>query len=389
MNGSGEVAIVGIGETTYYKRGRSPVSELMLSHEAIRNAAADAGLDPRRIDGYASFSDDNTKPAALAAALGAERLSYSNMVWGAGGGGCAAAVGNAAAAVQANLADYVVVYRGLAQAGSGRFGRGDYPGSGEPPYLDFFPYGVFAPVQGIALQVRRFMHDHGITQDPLAAVALTSNRHAQRNPRALMYGRPLTRQMYDESRWIAEPFHLYDCCQESDGAAAVIVTSMERARDLDGPSVRVLGGMQGAIPRFAARDASNPTFGSANFPNVAKRLYERTGVTPDMVDVVQVYENFTGGVVTALIEHGFCAPEEANDFMTEDTFRWDGGRLPLNTSGGNLAEAYIHGLELVVEAVRQLRGQSTAQVAGARTAMVVGGPYDQYVSNLLLRKEES
>ena len=356
----------------------------MLAVEAIRRAADDAGLDVRAIDGFASYSDDRTKPTTLAAALGVRELAFSNMVWGAGGGGCVAAVGNAAAAVLAGIADHIAVYRGLAQGAGARFGAGAYPGTGEPPYLDFVPHGLFTPAMGIALQVKRFMHDHGITQHPLAAVALASYRHAQRNPRAIMYGRPLTREEYDRSRWIAEPFHLYDCCQESDGAAALIVTTVERARDMRPPVVRIAGAAQGAIPRFAARDASNPSFGSANFPSVARRLYKRSGIRPDDVDVVQCYENFTGCVVTALIEHGFCAPEEANEFMTEDTFRYDGGALPLNTSGGNLAEAYIHGLELAVEAVRQVRGESTAQVAGAHTAVVIGGPYDQYVSNLAL-----
>jgi acetyl-CoA acetyltransferase len=378
--------IVGIGETPYYKRGAAPVSEAMLTFDAVRRAAADAGIDPRDIDGYASYSDDRTLPTMLAAALHAHEISFSNMVWGSGGGGCAAAVGNAAAAVRAGIARHVVVYRGLAQGTGGRFGRGAYPGSGEPPFLDFMPHGVFTPAQGIALQVRRFMHEHGIGQDPLAAIALTSYRHAQRNPRAVMYGRPLTRERYDESRWIAEPFHLYDCCQENDGAAALIVTSTERAADLPQRAVTVAGAMQGAIPRHSARDRSSAPFGSANFTGVAARLFARTGLSPADVDVLQVYENFTGGVMVALVEHGFCAPEEVETFMTEEAFRWDGGRLPLNTSGGNLAEAYIHGLELVVEAVRQVRGESTSQVPGVHTAMVVGGPFDQIVSNLVLQE---
>lgn len=382
-----DVAIVGVGETAYYTRGASPVSEAMLTFEAVRAAATDAGLDPRDIDGFASYSDDRTKPTELAGMLGSHDLSFSNMVWGAGGGGCAAAVANAAAAVAAGISEHVVVYRGLAQSTGGRFGRGAYPGSGEPPFLDFMPYGLFTPAQGIALQVRRFMDTHGVTQDPLAAVALTSYRHAQRNPRAVMFGRPLTREQYDASRWIAEPFHLYDCCQENDGAAALVVTTLERARDLRHLPVVVAGGMQGAVPRHSARDASSAPMGAANFGRVATRLYERTGITPDDVDVVQCYENFTGGVVVALVEHGFCQPEEANTFMTEDTFRFDGGALPLNTSGGNLAEAYIHGLELVLEAVRQVRGASTSQVPDVATSMVIGGPFDQVVSNLVLTKE--
>ena len=389
LNGhSGKLAIVGIGETEFYKRGASPHSELALTLQAVRRAASDAGLDVRAIDGFASFSNDATTPDKLAATLGSHNLAWGNMVWGGGGGGCVAAIGNAAAAVAAGIANYVVVYRGLSQ-GNARFGAGGYPATGEHGYLDFRPHGLLAPSQSIALQVRRFMHVHGISPEPLAAVALTSYRHAQSNPRAIMNGKPLTRAQYDGARWIVEPFRLYDCCQENDGAAAVIVTTLERAHDLSARPAHIAGAMQGATPRFAGRDAAATAFGSANFMLVARRLYEATGLTPSDVDVVQCYENFSGCVVAALIEHGFCDPEEANDFMTEETFRYDGGRLPLNTSGGNLAEGYIHGLQLVNEAVRQVRGESTCQVVDASCAMVIGGPFDQYVSNLVIAKESN
>jgi acetyl-CoA acetyltransferase len=385
MRASGtSVAIVGVGESTYYKRGAAPVDELVLTCDAVLAAARDAGLDPRDIDGFASFSDDRTHPTRLGGVLGSRAISFSNMVWGSGGGGCAAAVGNAAAAVVAGLASHVVVYRGLAQGPGSRFGQGDYPDGGDNSYADFIPYGMFAPVHGCALQTRRFMHEHSVTQDPLAAIALTSYAHAQRNPRAVMHGRALDRETYNASRWIAEPFHLFDCCQESDGAAAVIVTSLDRARDLNKPPVLILGAAQGSVPRQLGRDRTSPPFSSANFGATAARVFSRAGVGPGDVDVLQAYENFTGGVMVSLVEHGFCAPDEVDEFMTEETFRWDGGRLPLNTSGGNLAEAYIHGLELVNESVRQVRGESTCQVSDAEVAMVIGGPFDRVVSNLVL-----
>lgn len=355
----------------------------MLTFEAVRRAADDAGLDPRRIDGFASFSSDRNDPEALAQAFGAPELNFRNMVWGGGGGGCAAAIGNAAAAVAAGLASYVVVYRGLAQGQFGRFGQGAYPTGLDNPFADFAPHGMFAPVHGCALHTRRFMHMHGVGVNALASIALTSYRHAQRNPRAVMYGRPLTREMYDESRWIAEPFHLFDCCQENDGAAAVIVTTRERCADLRQRPVRIVAAAQGCDVGYGRRDRYSD-FASSNFRNVSAQLYERSGLLPSDIDVVQAYENFTGGVMLALVEHGFCQPEEVNDFVTEETLRWDGGSLPLNTSGGNLAEAYIHGLELVNEAVRQMRGESTCQVEGARTGMVIGGPFDSPVSDLIL-----
>jgi acetyl-CoA acetyltransferase len=389
MNGIGGVSIVGIGESAYYRHGKSPTSEFMLAFEAVQRAVADAGVDPREVDGYASFSADRNEPENLALAIGAREVNFANMVWGGGGGGCAAAIGNAAAAVVAGLARYVVVYRGLAQGQFGRFGQGNYPSPADNPFVDFLPHGMFAPVHSCALHTRRFMELYGVRQDALAAIALTSYRHAQRNPRAVMYGRPLTREMYDESRWIAEPFHLFDCCQENDGGAAVIVTTTERAADLRDDPVSILAAAQGTEVGHMRRDRFCPDFASSNFRTVAPQLFARAGLTPADIDVVQAYENFTGGVMIALVEHGFCAAEEVNDFMTEETFRFDGGSLPLNTSGGNLAEAYIHGLELVIEAVRQLRGESTSQVDRARTCLVIGGPFDNPVSDLLLASPEA
>ena len=383
MFGSG-VDIVGIGETQYCKRGEATEPEFLMACTAVLRAAGDADIDPRDIDGFASFANDRNDAVHLARALDVREVNFANMVWGGGGGGCAAAIGNAAAAVSAGLATYVVVYRALAQGQFGRFGRTGYATTGVA-YPDFYPYGMMAPAHGIALHTRRFMHRYGISQDPLAAIALASYAHAQRNPRAVMYGRPLTREKYDASRWITEPFHLYDCCQETDGAAAVILTSSDRARD-SRQAVPIVSAAQGTEPRHLAADASCQGYTTGNFEHVAARLWERAGLKPADINVVQAYENFTGGVMMALVDHGFCAPEEVHGFMTPETFSWDGGKLPLNTSGGNLAEAYVHGLELVTEAVRQMRGESTCQVADARTALVIGGPRDAPVSNLILSK---
>jgi acetyl-CoA acetyltransferase len=203
----------------------------------------------------------------------------------------------------------------------------------------------------------------------------------------MMYGRPLTREQYDASRWIAEPFHLYDCCQENDGAAAVIVTTAERARDLSATPAYIAAAAQGNQPRPLGADGEDEYFASSNLRPVAERLFAQAGMTPADIDVAQVYENFTGGVVMALVDGGFCAADEVNEFITEKNLSWSGGKLPLNTSGGNLAEAYIHGLELVNEAVRQIRDESTCQVADVHTSMVIGGPTDAPISSLILTRE--
>ncbi len=383
----GRVAIAGIGESTYYKRGEAKEPEFVLGLKAILAACADAGVDPRDVDGFASYSNDRNDPSRLAAALDCRELTFSNMQWGGGGGGGSAAVGNAAAAIAAGIADCVVVYRALAQGQFGRFGSGARREtvSGDPAL--WLPYGLMSPAQMFAMRATRLMHEHGIRQEAFRAVALACYQHAQTNPRAIMYGRPLTANAYDASRWIVEPFHLYDCCLENDGAAALLLVSAERARDLRQPPAYLLGAAQGSENRAGAGSHNNPDYATSSFKTVAKRLYRMAGVGPQDIDVVQSYENFTAGVVMSLIEHGFFGYEEANEFCTLENFSAPGGKLPLNTSGGNLAECYMHGLELQVEAVRQIRGQSAAQVPGAKLALVGSGPMVTPVSDMILGSE--
>jgi acetyl-CoA acetyltransferase len=293
-------------------------------------------------------------------------------------------VANAAAAVHAGLARHVVVYRSLAQGQFARFGQGAAIPAISGPMAYSVPYGIMSPAQTIALRTRRFMHEHAITEDALAAVALAAYAHAQRNPRAVMFGRPLTREQYDAARYIAEPFRLYDCCLENDGAAAVIVTSAERAADLAPRPAFILAAVQGSTGGHDLFTHSSDPYATANFLDVAPRLYQMAGVSPKDVDVAQIYENFTGAVVMSMVEHGLCAADEVMEVCTPDNLTGPGGRLPINTSGGNLAECYMHGLELVIEAVRQMRGESTTQIPGAEIALVAGGPVAAPVSSLLL-----
>ena len=384
----GQVAVVGVGETAYYKHGQAPEPEVKLALQAIVAACADAGVDPRAIDGFASYSNDRNDPSRLAAALGVPELRFSNMQWGGGGGGGSAAVGNAAAAIAAGYADCVVVFRALAQGQFQRFGAAPPAATASGEAALTFPYGLISPAQRFAMKVMRFLHDHRIDPGAQRAIALASYHHAQNNPRAVMHGRPLTASGYDESRWIVEPFRLFDCCLENDGAAALILVSAERARDLRQRPAYLLGVAQGSEHRNAARGHNAPTYASASFTTVAPRLYAMAGVTPRDVAVVQSYENFTGGVLMSLVEHGFFGADEANDVLTLDNLVAPAGRLPLNTSGGNLAECYMHGLELQIEAVRQLRGQSPNPVPGARVAMVISGPMVTPVSSMILGTED-
>ncbi len=252
------------------------------------------------------------------------------------------------------------------------------------------PYGVLSPAQKYAMRATRFMHRHGIGNDALRAIALASYSHAQSNPRAVRYGRPLDASTYDRSRWIVEPVNrLYDCCQENDGAAALILVSAERAKDLRQKAVYLLAAAQGSDHRCGAPVMNATNFASSSFASVAPRLYAAAGVSPRDIDVVQSYENFTTGVLMAIVEHGFCTPEEANDFFTLENLHAPSGKLPLNTSGGNLAECYVHGFGLQLESVRQLRGQSCNQVPGARLALNIAGPMVTPVSSLILGVEET
>ena len=383
----GKVAVAGIGETTYYKHGKAPDAEFKLALQAILAAAKDAGIDAREIDGFASYSNDRNDPSRIAAALGTRELRFSNMQWGGGGGGGGAAVGNAAAAVATGLADCVVVFRALAQGQFARFGQGPQTKtiSGNKAYEA--PYGMMSPGQQYAMKVMRFMHDHGVKQEALRAIALASYHHAQANPRAVMHGRPLDEATYDASRWIVEPFHLFDCCMENDGAAALILVSAERAKDLKQKPAYVLASAGGSHHRCGAPSHNDPIYATSNFTTVAPHLYDMAGIAAHDVDVLQCYENFTGGVLMSLVEHGFFPAEAANEFLKPENLFAKGGKLPLNTSGGNLAECYMHGLELQVEAVRQLRGQSTSQVADVDVSMVVAGPMVTPVSSCISGSE--
>ena len=385
----GQVAVAGIGETTYYKHGQATEAEVTLALRAILSACEDAGLDPREVDGFASYSNDRNDPSRLAAALGLPALRFSNMQWGGGGGGGSAAVGNAAAAIAAGYADCVVVFRALAQGQVQRFGAAPPAATATGEAALTFPYGLISPAQRFAMRVMRFMHEHGIRQEAQRAIALASYHHAQSNPRAVMHGRPLTPEAYDASRWIVEPFRLFDCCLENDGAAALVLVSAERARDLRQRPAYLLGVAQGSEYRNGARGHNAPTYASASFTTVAPQLYAMAQVGPKDVDVVQSYENFTGGVLMSLIEHDLFAAEEANDVLTLDNLIAPKGRLPLNTSGGNLAECYMHGLELQIEAVRQIRSTSPNQVEGARVALVISGPMVTPVSSMILGGEET
>jgi len=365
----------------------SPHAEFKLALDAIIAACKDAGISPKEIDGFSSYSNDRNDPSRIAAALGIVELKFSSMQWGGGGGGGSAALSNASAAIAAGVADCVIVFRSLAQGQFGRFGQGPELNTISGEYAHTIPYGLMSPAQMFAMKVTRFMHDHDVAQSALRAISLASYHHAQNNPRAIMYGRPLDEEKYDNSRWIVEPFHLFDCCMENDGAAAMVVVPADRAKDFAHKPAYVLGAMGGSDYRAGASVHNAPEYASSTFKMLAPRLYEMAKVAPREVDVLQSYENFTGGVMMSIVEHGFCEPDGCNEFFIVDNLIAPDGTLPLNTSGGNLAECYMHGLGLNIEAVRQVRGESTNQVGDVDVSMVASGPMVTPVSACILGSE--
>ena len=383
MHGSSVVA--GVGESAYYKRGGAPESEFQLACIAIRNAVADAGLEPADIDGFVSYMDRN-EPVRLSAALGVREINFTGQTFGGGGNGVAAAVSIADAAITAGYAECIVVFRALAQGQFYRYGQAGKARVTRGRAAFTSPYGMLSAAQICAMQTMRWMHDHDVSQEALAEVVLACYEHAQHNPRAVRYGTPVTRDDYHASRWIAEPFHVYDCCPENDGAAAIVVTTPERARDLATEPVPILASAHGLEYRDGVSAFNETNFPTAHHRLVGQKLWERAGVGPEDVHVAQFYENFTGPVLMAIAEMGFCEPGEIDDFVADGNIQWPDGRLPINTSGGNLGEAYIHGFGNIVEAVRQIRGESTCQVDGAELSLSVSGPGFQPGSAVLFSK---
>ena len=386
--------VVGVGESEYARWGKiGDVSEHALACQAIQRAVEDAGLSMDDVDGLASFAEDRNEAIFLAAELGLPSLNFANMVWMPGGGGGCAAIGNAAMAVETGQAEVVVVYRSLCQGQFFRFGNPSAaaaPPPGGPPTVQqansiflasmgfAMPCGLLMAAAAYALPTRRHMHLYGTTSEQLGHIAVTFREHASRNPRAVMGSRPMTLEDYLASPMIADPHRLFDCCLESDGACAVVITSAERARDLAKRPVEVLGSVQGAPKGYAFGPFTNANvaddlYATGGTEQMANRLWEKTGLGPSDVDVAQIYDHFTGCVVMQIEDFGFCKRGEGGPFVESGALAWKGGSLPTNTHGGSLSEAYIHGLNHVVEGVRALRGESTSPVDDAEVCLVTSG----------------
>ncbi|OMI38714.1 lipid-transfer protein [Streptomyces sparsogenes] len=364
----GRAAIVGIGATEFSKdSGRS---ELKLAAEAVRAALDDAGLTPADVDGLVTFTMDTSPEITVAQACGIGELSFFSRVHYGGGAACAT-VQQAALAVATGVADVVVCYRAFNERSGRRFGSGvqHREPSAEGTALGWaLPFGLLTPASWVAMAARRYLHTYGLSPDVFGHVAVTDRRHAATNPAAYFYGKPITLADHAASRWIVEPLRLLDCCQETDGGQALVVTGVERARDLPHPPAVVTAAAQGAgrgqeqMTSFYRDDLT----GLPEMGVVARQLWRGSGLIPADIDVGILYDHFTPFVLMQLEEFGFCGPGEAPGFVAD-------GALPLNTHGGQLGEAYLHGMNGIAEAVRQIRGTSVNQVPQASRALVTAG----------------
>lgn len=381
----GTTAVAGLG-LKQYKRGSAPLPERSVLVEAILECCAEAGFDPADIDGFVSYGDDKNEPVRLMPELGTRELRWTSSIFGGGGGGIAAALGNAAAAIVSGQASAVVVFRALVEGASGRMSTAVMAHHLNDHLL---ASGLVSPAQVCAVRANRLFDFHGVPRAIAEELVKASYYHARNDPQAVAYGNDFDIEMLRTSRWIAEPFRLFDCSRENDGAGALLLVSAARARDLKKRPVYLLGCAQGAEKGWGdlLENDDVDLYATGGFRPIARNLYRDTGLTPADIDVVQLYENFDAQGIMSLIDHGFCDYENVAEVLRFDNLIADGGRLPINTAGGNLAHGFIHGIGLPIEAVRQLRGESANPVAGARTCLVAGGPGAPIVSSAILANE--
>jgi acetyl-CoA acetyltransferase len=372
----GAAAIVGLGATEFSRHaGRS---ELQLACEAIDAALRDTGIAPAEVDGLVSYTVDLVEETELSRSVGFEEVAFSSRV-PYGGGGSVGVLLHASAAIASGAADVVVVYRAIrARSGGSRFGgaktqlapTSSHAGTTSAQWC--MPFGVLTPASWMALNSTRYMHVFGVENADFGRAVVQMRDYAATNPAAWGYERPITLEDHQASRWIAEPcIRMFDCCQETDGAVALVLTSRERAKDLPHPAVHV--GAASAAALFEQEVATDHYRSELSVMDgsvaLGRRLFEGFGFQRDEVDVALIYDAFSPILLMQIEALGFCGLGEAKDFVAEGNLALDGS-LPCNTNGGLIGEGYIHGLNLVLEASRQLRGTAVNQVPAARTALV-------------------
>jgi acetyl-CoA acetyltransferase len=373
---SGAAVVAGIGATEFSKE--SGRSELQLACEAVLAAVADAGLTPADVDGLVTFTADTSGEIHVARNTGMDELTYFSRV-GYGGGAACGTVAQGAMAIATGVADVVVCYRAFNERSGERYGLGQADramdaGADRAAYSWMTPFGLNTPAQWVAMFARRYMHEYGATSEDFGRVAVVDRRHAATNPAAWFYGRPITLEEHQASRWIAEPLHLLDCCQETDGGQAIVLVSAERAKDLPHPPVVVRAAAQGSgADQHMMTSYYRPSItGIPEMGLVGRQLWGQSGLGPADMDAAVLYDHFTPLVLPQLEELGFCGRGEAKDYIAAGNLELDGA-LPTNTHGGQLGEAYLHGMNGIAEAVRLVRGTSVNQPGNVSNVVVTAG----------------
>jgi acetyl-CoA acetyltransferase len=366
----GQVAIVGIGCTEYSKD--SGVSVFSLATDAIKAAVADAGLAIGDIDGLGTYgTNDSVAPNILGQALGVKSLSfYVDQFYG--GSTSMTMLGQATLALAAGVADCIVVYRALNGRSGNRLNGSTAGTAPRQPWDMQFKIGAafVAPSQEIAMAARAHMLKYGTTNEDLGRIAVLSRTNALDNEQAMMR-KPMTLDDYLASRWIVDPFRMYDCCLETDGAVAVVLVRADRAADLAHRPVLVQGAAWGGGITIVNNGHTDITDSPAK--PIAERLYAAAGLGPDDIELAELYDCFTYNVLSQIEGYGFAEPGSVPDLLRDGAFDRSTGRLPLNTHGGLLSEGYIHGMNHVYEAVKQIRGAAgSRQVDRHDVALVTG-----------------
>ena len=359
--------VAGIGATEFSKdSGRS---EMQLAAEASRAAILDAGLAPGDIDGMVTFTVDGNDEQELMRNLGLGPVTWWSRTPGGGTGACAS-MQQAVAAIASGLANAVLVYRAFNERSGYRYGQPHGP-SGPPPLDWYRNFGVDTPAKMYALWFRRYMHAFGVTNEDFGRYTVSARRYAATNPNAWFYERPITLDDHQASRWIVEPvLRLYDCCLESDGGVALVVTRADRAADVDAPvAIRAVADARHADASITANYYYDDLATYPEAARCAQLLYARSGLTAADIGVAEIYENFSPLVFLVLEAFGFCGPGEAAPFVADGNLDLDGA-LPTNTHGGLLGEAYIHGINSIQEGVRQVRGTAANQVPDVEHVLV-------------------
>ena len=371
-----KAAIAGIGQTEFSKR--SGRTELKLAIEAIGAALDDCGLSARDVDGMSLYTMENNPANEVIHNLGGGDLRFFSRIHYGGGAACGP-IHQAAMAIASGAAEVVVCYRAMNERSEQRFGAGvqDRPNAPTTENVHFgwyAPFGLLTPASWVAMFAQRYLHTYGATTEDFGRVAVADRKHAATNPAAWFYERPITLEDHQSSRWVVEPMRLLDCCQESDGAVAVVVTSLERARDLKQKPAVVRAAAQGmaADQRMMTSYYRDDISGIPEMGLVARQLFETAELGPQDLQTAVLYDHFTPFVLCQLEEFGFCKRGEAKDFIRDGRIEL-GGALPINTHGGQLGEAYIHGMNGIAEGVRQVRGTAVNQVPNVENMLVTAG----------------